>query len=107
MYKRQSRLGQKLVIAALLSISVAVSLPTPSSADSCVSDAEFVKIRNGMTEAKIKSLTGASGRTISSVNSGKDRVMVKFYPACNKNKYGAVVMGFLGGKLNYKKLGIS
>jgi hypothetical protein len=91
---------KKTVLAVLLSMTFAVGGMAPAHADSCVSSSEFGKLRNGMTEAQVKSLTGTNGTVVTAAGSGKYRIVIKSYKACTK--YGAVSLGFMGGKMNSK-----
>lgn len=91
---------KKTVLAVLLSMTFAVGGMAPAHADSCVSSSEFGKLRNGMTEAQVKSLTGTNGTVVTAAGSGAYRIVIKSYKACTK--YGAVSLGFMGGKMNSK-----
>ena len=91
---------KKIVLSILVALAFAGGLVGPAHADSCVSSAEFGKIRNGMTEAQVKSLTGTNGTVVTAAGSGKYRIVIRNYKACTK--YGAVSMGFMGGKLSSK-----
>ena len=91
---------KKIFLCSLVSLTLAIGFVAPAHADSCVSSAEFGKIRNGMTEAQVKSLTGTGGTVVTAAGSGKYRIVIRNYKACTK--YGAVSMGFMGGKLNSK-----
>lgn len=84
-----------LALGTLLGASVA-----PASADSCVSKAEYAKIKNGMTVAAVKAFTGTNGTSVTAAGSGKYRVEIRSYKACTQ--FGTVSLGFLGGKLNSK-----
>lgn len=84
-----------LALGTILGVSVA-----PASADTCVSKAEYGKIKNGMTVAAVKALTGTNGTSFSSAGSGKYKVEIRSYKTCTK--FGSVSLGFLGGKLNSK-----
>jgi len=91
---------KKTVLAVLLSMTFAIGLVAPAHADSCVSSAEFARLRNGMTESQVKSLTGTNGTVATAAGSGRYRIVIRSYKACTR--FGAVSLGFMGGKMNSK-----
>lgn len=86
--------------ALATSISLFGSVGPANAASACVSQAEFGKIKNGMTIAKVKSLTGTNGTLTSAAGKGSYRVELRSYKACTK--YGAVAISYIAGKVSAK-----
>lgn len=84
----------------VLSLTAVTSAPATYAASACVSKAEFKKLKNGMTKAKVKSITGTGGTLVSAAGTGSFRIEIRSYKACTQ--FGAVSIGYMGGKLNSK-----
>jgi hypothetical protein len=91
---------KKVIFAAVLGLVAATLAIAPAQADTCVSSKEFGKIKNGMTESQVKTLTGTNGTVFTSAGSGKYKIVIRNYKACSK--FGAVSIGYMGGKVNSK-----
>jgi hypothetical protein len=91
---------KKVIFTSVLGLVVATLGIAPGVADTCVSNNEFSKIRNGMTESQIKRLTGTNGQVVSAAGAGKNRIVIRNYKACTK--FGAVSILYWGGKVNSK-----
>ena len=91
---------KKILVSALIGLVAATISIGPAQADTCVSSKEFSKIKNGMTEPQVKSLTGTNGTVSASAGSGKYKVVLRSYKACTK--YGAVSISYMGGKVQSK-----
>ena len=88
------------VLTAMGLILGSMSFSLPAHADTCVSSSEFGRIKNGMTEAQVKSLTGTNGTVFTAAGSGKYKIVIRSYKTCTK--YGAVSISYMGGKLTSK-----
>lgn len=91
---------KKLAIVALVLSTIVGPSISSATADSCVSSSEFSKLRNGMTESQVKSITGTNGTVFTAAGSGQYRIVIRNYKTCTK--YGAVSISFMGGKLSAK-----
>jgi hypothetical protein len=91
---------KKVILAAVLGLVAATFAIAPAQADTCVSNKEFSKIKNGMTESQVKKLTGTNGKVDASAGSGKYKVVLRSYKTCTK--YGAVSISYMGGKVSSK-----
>jgi hypothetical protein len=91
---------KKLAVAFLIGFVPMSISSVPAFADTCVSAKEFSKIKQGMTEAQVKKITGTNGKATFVSGSGKWRVVSKDYKTCEK--YGYVGISYLGGKLDTK-----
>jgi hypothetical protein len=91
---------KKIIIAVLISLLPTTFAGFPAQADTCVSAKEFYKIKQGMSEAQVKKITGTNGKADYVSGSGKWRVVGKQYKTCER--YGYVGIVFMGGKLHTK-----
>ncbi len=91
---------KKFLISTVIGLAAATMAIVPAHADTCVSAKEFSKIKNGMTEAQVKKLTGTNGTVSASAGSGKYKVVLRSYKTCTK--FGAVSISFMGGKAQSK-----
>ncbi len=91
---------KKFLISTVIGLAAATMAIGPAHADTCVSAKEFSKIKNGMTEAQVKKLTGTNGTVSASAGSGKYKVVLRSYKTCTK--FGAVSISFMGGKAQSK-----
>jgi hypothetical protein len=73
----------------------------PAAADpGCVTQAEFKKIKNGMTKKRVAKIFGTPGEVFSAAGKGRYRVEVRNYEACSE--FGAVSVGFIANKVESK-----
>lgn len=91
---------KKFLISVLVGLVAATLSIGPAQADTCVSAKEFAKLKQGMSEAQVKKITGTNGKATFVSGTGKWRVVSKDYRACEK--YGYVGINFMGGKLDTK-----
>lgn len=91
----------KKVLVAVAALAMIVSSAMPAAAKSgCVSQAEFNKVKNGISLTQLQKITGAKGDVTLSSGSGSFKMTIIDFKACAA--YGVVNFGFLGGKLNSK-----
>jgi len=83
--------------AALLAFALGV-LPvvtaSPSHASGCVTKAEYKKLKNGMSQAKVKKIFGTNGSVLSQSSGYGISIVMRQYSTCSPYAYGNVTIMF-------------
>jgi hypothetical protein len=86
----------KSTITAALAFSLtATGLASSATAAGCVSQAEFAKVKNGMSVSRVAALTGTNGTRSVYSKSGSYSFEVRSYKACTQ--FGVVSIGYTNG----------
>lgn len=91
---------KKFAVAAITIALVFSGSLAAEAKSGCVSQAEFNKVKNGMTITQLQKVTGAKGDVTLASGTGAFKMTIIDFKACTA--YGVVNFGFLGGKLNSK-----
>lgn len=92
----------RVFVGLVMSFSLILGFTAiPANAEpGCVTQAEFKKVKNGMTKKRVAKLFGTKGEQFAVSGKGRFRLELRSYTACSE--FGSVSIGFIGGKVDSK-----